>query len=101
MRDRLTCLKHTPTITSCKPVEERLRKTAENNVKKIRDYYNKKFKVTPHKIKVGDYVRIKLPMKQHTMDRTYSEPLKVIHIHRDICTLDNKRWHSNRLILVS
>ena len=34
MRD-LTCLKPTPTITSCKPVEECLRKTAENNVKKF------------------------------------------------------------------
>ena len=73
MRDRLTCLKPSPTITSCKPVEDCLTKTAEKNVKKIRDYYNRKFKVIPHKIKVGDYVRIKLPMKQHKMDRTYSD----------------------------
>ena len=69
--------------------------------RKMCEEYNQRKHVKVHEIKAVDYVRIKLPYKEHKLSQGVSDPILVVNVEGDICTLsDGKRWHTNRLVKV-
>jgi hypothetical protein len=79
-----------------------IRHRVNEQQRKAAEYHDKKYKAQSTVIKVGDWVRIKLPAIQHKLARPYSSPAKVIKVNATTVWLaDGKRWNMRRVLKVT